>query len=108
MFVVGRFGDDACQVVVYSSGHADVEVLGGGGPVDDEHSLVHGDPLGFVHGDGVGQCDVVGHVLAGEGDASPPVQGCCLDGAVVAAVKDLPAVAVSDPCPGRGHQAAVV
>ena len=68
VFVAGRFGADAGQVVVAASGHADVEMLGAGGPVDDEHALVDGESLSFVDGHGVGAGYVLLGVVAGQRD----------------------------------------
>ena len=96
------------RVVVPAAGHADVEVLGGGGVVGEEHGPVDGDALGFVDGDGVGEGDVLGDVVGGEDDAAVAVEVGDDQGAVVPAGVDLPAVAVADPQAAGGDEAAVV
>lgn len=103
----GGVGDDADPVVVPAA-HADVEVLAGGGAVGEEDSAVDGDAFGFVDGDGVSQCDVFGGVVGGEDNAAPSVEVGDDQGAVVSAGIDVPAVAVADPEPAAGDEAAIV
>jgi hypothetical protein len=106
--LAGGFGDDACQVVVSSAGEARVPVLGAGGPVDEEHSGVGGHALRLVNRHGLAEGDVFLDVVAGEGDLASAVQGFQQQRATSLAVRDPPAVAVSDPCAGGSDQATIV
>jgi hypothetical protein len=109
VFVAGWFGDDAAQVVVAASGHADVQVFGGGVSVDDEHPLVDGDPLASMHGDDVGEADMLASdIVAWHCHDAPTVQGVKSQCPAPACLFDRPAVAVSHPSPGGSDQAAVV
>ncbi|MGH3470669.1 MAG: hypothetical protein ACRDPG_01315, partial [Nocardioidaceae bacterium] len=108
VFVAGGFGDDAGQVVVASSGHADVEVLGAGSPIHDEHALVDRHALSLVDRHGVRESDMLFDVVGGQGDLAAPVKRSELQVTASGAAGDLPAVTVSDPRAGGGDEAAVV
>ena len=95
-------------VAVPAAGDRDVEQLAVLGAGDDGVADVGGDALGGVHGGGVAERDVLGGVLAGQGD--PPAGGQVgdpqrpvhLDGG------DPPAVAVLHPVGAADRKAAVV
>ena len=104
----GGVGNDTDPVVVAAPGHADVEVLAGGGAIGEEHGPVDGDPFGLVDRHGVSKSDVLGRVAGGEDDPAMTVEVGDDQGAVLAAVLNVPAVSVADPPPRIGEEAAVV
>jgi hypothetical protein len=72
---IDGFADDEGAIGLPPSGHANVQVLSGGGIVHHEDGLVDGETLAFVDGDGVGEREVVGDVAGRSDDPASSVEG---------------------------------
>ena len=101
---------------------ADLEPGVVGGPSAREHGVgelaglvsgeetvagVGGDALGGVDGGGVAEFDRLADVVGGQSEPIPVAEVLDVDRAVVVDFRDVPAVAVADPCELAGGESAV-